>query len=101
MITLASQKFRIREDFPISAEESKFIVLKYGELKYTATVSRAFGTKFYYKNHKRWFYTRKVSTEDIFQKRISASVRPIISAGFSSTSGLFSRPTMLMDNSST
>ena len=56
MAAPTDQKFRFRKDSPFSAEESKFIVLKYGEtgkLKYTAVVRRAFGIKFYPKNKKK------------------------------------------------
>ena len=69
------QKFSFRSDSPFSAEQSTFIILKYGELKSTAAVRRAFGTKFHPKN------PRKVPQQDQFQ-RVSdnfiktASVRP-------------------------
>ena len=81
----STQKFDFRTDSPFSVEESKFIILKYGEVKCTAAVRRAFGTKFFPKN------PRKVPKQMIFQRVIdrflqSASVRPAIPAGAPPTS---------------
>ena len=69
------QMFSFRSDSTFSAEESNFIIFKYGELKSTAAVRRAFGTKFHQKN------PRKVPNWVQFQRVIDnfikiASVRP-------------------------
>ena len=61
MATPPRQKFSFRSDSPFSAEQSTFIILKYGELKSTAAVRRAFGTKFHPKN------PRKVPQQAQFQ----------------------------------
>ena len=74
------QKFSFRNNSTFSAEESKFIILKYGEVKCAAAVRRAFGTKFLPKN------PRKVPHQKQFQRVIdrflgSASVRPKVPLG--------------------
>ena len=74
------QKFSFRSDSPFSADQSIFIILKYGELKSTAAVRRAFGTKFHPKN------PRKVPQQVHFQRVIdnfikTANVCPQVPAG--------------------
>ena len=74
----AGHKFRFREDSLFSFEESKFIVLHCGELKYAAAVRMAFGTKFYPKNH------MKVTNQKAFLRvtdRLLNSVRTTIPDG--------------------
>ena len=63
------QKFSFRSDSPFSAEQSTFIILKYGELKSTAAVRRAFGTKFHPKN------PRKVPQQVQFQRVIDNFIK--------------------------
>ena len=78
-------KFSFRKDSPFDAEQSTFIILKYGELKNVALVRRAFGTKFYPRHPRmlphRWQFKRVID-----QFLNSASVRPRVSAGLPSTS---------------
>ena len=75
MVPPPRQKFSFRSDSPFSAEWSTFIILKYGELKSTAAVRRAFGIKFRPQN------PRKVPQQVQFQRVIdnfikTAPVRP-------------------------
>ena len=114
MAAPAGQKFRFRKDSPFSAEVSKFNVLEYIDLKYTATLMTAFGTKFYDKSYKKVFkyreagelkytvrrtfgtkfypkYDKKVLSQEAFQQVIdrfldTVSVRPTIPAGYTPTS---------------
>ena len=63
------QKFSFRSDSPFSAEQSTFIILKYRELKSTAAVRGAFGTKFHPQN------PRKVPQQDQFQRVIDNFIK--------------------------
>lgn len=76
------QKLCFRKDSTFSEEESKFIILKYGEVKCSAAVRRAFGTKFFPKKNPQQVQFRRVI--DRFLE--SASVRPMVPTGFAPTS---------------
>ena len=76
----AKQKFAFRGDSTFTVEQSKFIILKWGELKCLASVRRAFASKFHAKS------PRKVPHKMAFKRVIdrfeaSASVRPMVPAG--------------------
>ena len=74
------QKFSFRSDSPFSADQSIFIILKYGELKSTAAVRRAFGTKFHPKNPRK--VPQQVQLQRVIDNFIkTASVRPQVPAG--------------------
>ena len=74
-------KFSFRTDSPFDAQQSAFIILKYGELKNVALlVRRAFGTKFY-PRHPRMLPHRGQFKRVIDQFLESGSVRPTVPVG--------------------
>ena len=73
-------KFSFRKDSPFNAEQSAFIILKFGELKNVALVRRAFGTKFY-PQHPRMLPHRGQFKRVIDNFLESASVRPTVPVG--------------------
>ena len=71
---------RFRLDSPFTAQQSTFIILKYGELKSVVSVMRAFRKEFY-PNNPRYVPNRKIFERVVQRFKSNASVRPNLSLG--------------------